>query len=82
MINQCPNCQSERLIILDFAQKTEEVIGRGGDATGIPTNAKLEETTDDNILDNYQCLDCGYEFDCRRSGLKQRLGSKVQSFNR
>ncbi|HEY8035754.1 MAG TPA: hypothetical protein VIF37_09215 [Methylobacter sp.] len=83
MLKQCPNCQSERLIILDFVKKTEgDVSCMVGDAIDVPTNAQLDEMIDENIFDNFQCLDCGYEFNCRSSGLKQRLDCKVQNFNK
>ncbi|MGZ4956670.1 MAG: hypothetical protein ACXV8Q_16310 [Methylobacter sp.] len=82
MIKHCPSCQSERLIILDFAKKSEEVIGMGGAAIDMPTDAKLDERIDVSIFDNCQCLDCGYEFNCKRADLKQRLDNKLENLSK
>jgi hypothetical protein len=82
MIKHCPNCQSEQLIILDFAKKSEAVIGMGDDAAAdISTNAMLEEENAGPFFDKCQCLDCGYEFNCRSSGIKQRLNNPLQNLN-
>jgi hypothetical protein len=36
-----------------------------GAATGCITGAKLGEIIDDQVLDNYSCLNCGLSFSCR-----------------
>jgi hypothetical protein len=82
MIKHCPDCQSERLIILDCAQKTErDDDGIAGDATNTAAPAQRNDRIDDPVFDDYHCLDCGYEFSCRRSGWKQRLESLAHNFN-
>lgn len=81
MIKQCPNCQSERLIILDFAKKPEAIIGMVDDAADVSAHARFEEENAGPFFDHCQCLDCGYEFNCRSTGVKQRLDSKLQQLN-
>jgi hypothetical protein len=82
MFKHCPDCQSERLILLDSAQKTEgDENGIAGDATDAAAPAQRDDRIDAPVFDDYHCLDCGYEFSCRSSGWKQRLESKAHHFN-
>jgi hypothetical protein len=70
MIKHCPDCPSERLILLDSAKKTEEDDnGIAADATDAPPSLHSGMTgLTPLFFDDYHCLDCGYEFSCRRSG--------------
>jgi hypothetical protein len=86
MIKHCPDCQSERLILLDSAQRTKEEEeeddnGLAGDATDTAAPAQRDDRIDAPVFDDYHCLDCGYEFSCRRSGWKQRMESQAHHFN-
>jgi hypothetical protein len=82
MIKQCPDCQSERLSINGSAQETEGGDNvRAGDATDAADPAQQDERIDDPVFDDYHCLDCGYEFSCRRLGWKQRLESQAHNVN-
>jgi hypothetical protein len=82
MIKHCPDCQSERLRIKGSAQKTEgDDNGIVGDATDTAAPAQRNDRIDAPVFDDYHCLDCGYEFSCRRSGWKQRLESQSPNVN-
>jgi hypothetical protein len=82
MIKHCPDCQSERLILLDSAQKTEGNDNDiADDATDVPTHDQRDDRIDAPVFDDYHCLDCGYEFSCRSSGWKQRLENQADNFN-
>jgi hypothetical protein len=82
MIKHCPDCQSERLSINGSDQKTEgDDNGLAGDATEAAAPAQRDDRIDDPVFDDYHCLDCGYEFSCRRSGWKQRLESQAHNCN-
>jgi hypothetical protein len=77
MIKHCPDCQSERLILLDSAQKTEgDDNGIAGDTTDTAAPAQRDARIDNPVFDDYHCLDCGYEFSCRNSGWKQKIGEQ------
>jgi hypothetical protein len=83
MIKHCPDCQSERLSILDSDQKTVgDDKGIADDATDTTAPAQRDDKIDAPVFDDYHCLDCGYEFSCRRSGWKQRLASHAHNVSK
>ena len=59
----CPNCHSKQIGTKNHGKKAGGAIGT---AAGGATGSKCGEYVDENILDNYQCLACGYSFNKRK----------------
>ena len=62
MYAPCPSCNSGRVVTKNIGKQAGGLIGVAGGIAG----ATLGEQMDDKVLNNFQCLECGYSFSVNR----------------